>query len=224
MLGAVVAVALTGGPSKSAGAVPERGSLTNALPDAAAVNTLLAKIAQHGNVLGSPSAPATLVEYVDMQCPYCRQFELDVMPKVVAHYVRAGKLKVELRPIAIVGPDSERGRTATIAAGDQNRLFNFAQLLFANQGTENTGWLDDAMVTAAAASIPGLDVPRLLEASGSERTATQAAGFDDQATRDGVDSTPTILVGKSGESLHNVTLTSPTNTESVTAAIQAALG
>ena len=30
-----------------------------------------------------------------------------------------------------------------IAAGAQNKAFNFAQILYDNQGTENTGWLND---------------------------------------------------------------------------------
>ena len=70
-----------------------------------------------------------------------------------------GKVKIEARPIAFIGPDSERGRAAALAAAAQNRMFNFMEILYFNQGPENTGWLDDAMVKAAAASIPGLDVP-----------------------------------------------------------------
>ena len=84
------------------------------------------------------------------------------MPELIRRYVRTGKVKVEARPIAFIGPDSQRGRAAALAAAKQNRLFNFSQLLYFNQGTENTGWLNDAMIKAAAASIPGLDVPRLL--------------------------------------------------------------
>ena len=48
-----------------------------------------------------------------------------------------------------------------IAACKQNRGFNFAQLLYFNQGPENGGWLDDAMVAAAATSIPGVNVAAL---------------------------------------------------------------
>ena len=36
-------------------------------------------IPQHANVLGSPSAPVTLVEYGDLQCPICRSFAVDIM-------------------------------------------------------------------------------------------------------------------------------------------------
>ena len=90
-----------------------------ALPGAADVERLLKGIPQSGNVLGSPTAPATLVEYVDLQCPYCQQFETQVMPNVIDKYVRTGKLKVEIRVLAFIGPDSQRGQSAAIAAGNQ---------------------------------------------------------------------------------------------------------
>jgi Thioredoxin len=126
------------------------------------VHRLFAGIPQRVNVLGRPSAPVTLVEYVDLQCPFCQAFETQVMPKLVARYVRTGEVKVVMRPIAFIGPDSERGRLAALAAARQNRLFDFSELLYFNQGAENSGWLDDAMIRRAAASIPGLDVGTLL--------------------------------------------------------------
>jgi protein-disulfide isomerase len=142
--------------------LPAHGSLVGAPPGAADVQQLLRGIQQHGNVLGSLAAPVTMVVYLDLQCPYCRQFETEAMPTLVSRYVRARTLKVEVRPIAFVGPDSVRGRTAMLAAGRQNRLFDFTQLLYVNQGAENTGWLSEAMIESTAAGIPGLDLPLLL--------------------------------------------------------------
>jgi protein-disulfide isomerase len=220
--GVVLASTLGGGSSGTTTSVPERGSLVNALPGAAAVQTEFSGIPQRGNVLGAANAPVTLVEYVDLQCPYCREFELQVMPDLIERYVRPGTLRVELRPIVIIGPDSTRGRNATIAAGDQNRMFNLSQLTYLNQGTENTGWLDDDFVTRAAASIPGMNVPELLTAMDSAKTADTASAFDGQATHDGVSGTPTILVGKTGSTPRTVAMTSVTDTQAVVAAIEAA--
>src|SRR5262249_6978019 len=162
-------------------------------------NRLFSGIGQRGNVLGSPSAGVTMVEYIDLQCPFCREFETQALPTLVNRYVRPGKLRIEARPIAFIGPDSERGRLAALAAAKQNRLFNFAQLPYDTQGVENPGWLDNPMITAAAASIPGLDVPRLLSDRNSSGVADQARELDLQARADRVSKTPTILVGKTGE-------------------------
>jgi protein-disulfide isomerase len=192
------------------------------LPDSADVQQLLAGIPQQGNVLGKPSAPVTMVEYVDLQCPFCQQFETTVMPSLISRYVRKGKLKVEARTVAFIGPDSVRGRAAALAAGNQNKQFNFMQLLYDNQGVENTGWLSDNMVKSAASSITGLDVNRLLSERNSSAVSDRARGLDSEATAAGISKTPTILVGKTGSTPNEVTLTSPTDKASVAAAIAAA--
>jgi protein-disulfide isomerase len=217
-VGGVLAVKLTGGSD------PKPPPPGVALPGAGDVQRLLKGIPQSGNVLGSPTAPVTMVEYVDLQCPYCQQFETQAMPTVIERYVRSGKLKVEARVLAFIGPDSVRGQSAAIAAGDQDKQFNFIQLLYANQAGENGGWLSDDMVRSAAASIPGLDVDKLLAASDSDAIHAQAQTYVSQATADKVSGTPTLLVGQSGRTLTTVGLSSPTDLQSVADAIDAALG
>jgi protein-disulfide isomerase len=56
-------------------------------PEAARVTAMLRGIPQHGPWLGRKDAPLTLVEYVDVQCPYCARFSHDVFPAVVRKYV-----------------------------------------------------------------------------------------------------------------------------------------
>jgi len=198
LIGAAVGVAsaLRGGSSGNSTPQPVAG--------AARVQSLFRGIAQHGNVLGRPSAPVTLVEYADLQCPYCRDFGLQAEPSLIKRYVRTGRVKVVFRPLAFLGPDSVRGRNAVIAAGLQNKLFDVVQLLYANQGVENTGWLDDKIVEAAARSVPSIEVARLLADRDSAAVARQAQSFDSQAMTDGVHSTPTVLVGKTGGVLRQV--------------------
>jgi protein-disulfide isomerase len=220
-VGITLGIVLSGGSKQTA--VPARGSLTNALPGAADVQRLLRGVPQHGTVLGSPSAPVTLVEYIDLQCPICREFETQAMPTLIPRYVRTGKVKVEARPIAFIGPDSERGRAAALAAAEQNRLFDYTQLLYVNQGPENSGWLTDQLVGAAAASIPGLDVRRLLTDRNSAAVKAQERAIDQQASSAGVRGTPTIDVGRTGSTLHRVVLPAPTDPQPVVAAIEAAL-
>jgi 2-hydroxychromene-2-carboxylate isomerase len=132
-------------------------------------------------------------------------------------------VKVSLRVLDFIGPDSSRGRNAIIAAGAQNKAFDLAQLLYDNQGTENTGWLDDAMVAHAARSIPGLNPRRLFATRGSARVKQQASAFDDAAAADGVTGTPTLFVAAPGTSRQEVALASPTDERSLVAAIEAAL-
>jgi protein-disulfide isomerase len=226
LLGAIgvgLAAAFHGGSSSPATTVAAKGSLKNAIPGAADVRKLFRGISQSGNVLGHRSAPVTMVEYADLQCPYCRDFETQAMPSLVTDYVRSGKVKLELRPLAFIGPDSVRGRNALIAAGNQQKLFDLMELFYINQGTENTGWLSEDLVRNAAASIPGLDVTKMLDDRKSSAVEAKASAFDAAAQDAAVTSTPTILVGKSGGKLHLVTLSSPSDGNSVAKAIEGLL-
>lgn len=221
-LGIALAVALTQGGSSSAD-VPERGTLTNAIPGARDVDQQLRGIPQQGRVLGKASAPVTMVEYVDLQCPYCRQFHAYVLPTLIERYVRPGKLKIETRPIAFIGPDSERGRAAILAAGQQNRFFNLMGLFYFNQGAENAGWLSDDMITSASASIPGFDVPALLAARDTSQVKDESERLNSLATTDNVQGTPTVFVGKSGDALQQLPTADASDPAPVTAAIEKAL-
>jgi protein-disulfide isomerase len=188
-VGIVLAATLThGGSNKPA----------TALPNAQSANALFRGIPQRGLVLGSRTAPARMVVYIDLQCPICREYETSVMPDLISRYVRTGKAQLELRPWAFIGPDSARGQAALFAAAAQNHAFQFAQVLFDNQGTENTGWLTDDMLTRIATSVPGLNVSQLMR----ERTryAAAAAAVAKSAAANSVTGTPTIFVGpRSGQ-------------------------
>jgi protein-disulfide isomerase len=221
----VLGVVLTrgGGSDSSLKGLPAVGSCTTGLPGCSDVTALFKGIPQTGTVLGSPTAPVTMVEYIDLQCPFCQEFETQVFPDILKKYVKTGKVKVEVRLLDFIGPDSSRGRKAMIAAAKQNKAFQFAELLYFNQKTENTGWLNDAMIGQAAASVPGLKVPQLLSDRNSGSTKSQASEFDKQQTADNVSGTPTLFVGKSGKKGKQVPLASSTDEASVVTALDDAL-
>jgi protein-disulfide isomerase len=204
-------------------AVAGNGSSSTSLKQVGTVRTMLRGIPQHGNVLGSPTAPVTMVEYVDVQCPYCDAFAREVLPTLVRDAVRTGNVKLIVRPLAFIGPDSVRGRNALVAAGKQGRFFNLMELLYLNQGTENTGWLSDDLVRRAGAAV-GLDVARFDRTRNAPAVAAAATAFDAVAKADNVHTTPTVLVGKTGGALSEIQLSSPTDLASVENAIQLASG
>jgi protein-disulfide isomerase len=219
----VLIVVFTGGGSSTPKNVPTVGSIAAGLSGSAEVEADFKGIPQKGLTLGSAAAKVTLVEYIDLQCPFCQQFDTQVFPSIVSEYVKTGKVKVEARVLDFIGPDSSRGRKAMVAAGDQNRAFNYAQILYINQRTENTGWLNESMVASAAASIPGLDVTKLLADRNSPAVAKVASGFDTQAAAAKVSETPTLLVGRTGTTPKVVPITSPTDKATLVAALDTAL-
>ncbi|MGD0714303.1 MAG: thioredoxin domain-containing protein [Gaiellaceae bacterium] len=196
----VLAIVLSGGGGSSGipKVVQTVGSLASGLPGAADVQRMYKGIPQKGFFLGSPFAPVQMVIYIDLQCPICQQFETTAAPTLVSKYVRTGKLRIEVKPWAFIGPDSYRGQAAMMAAAKQNKAFNFAQVLYDNQGTENTGWLNDGMIYQIAESVPGLNVPQLLSDRKSSTVKKEASDVAADADANKVTGTPTVFVGKSG--------------------------
>jgi len=218
----VLAVVLTGGKD-SASSAPAVGSLANALPGASEVNDDLKGIPQNGMTLGSAKAPVTMTEYIDLQCPICREFESVVMPNVIKKYVRTGKVRVDTRVLKFIGPDSEKARKAMLASAKQNKGYNFALVLYANLGTENTGWLTDSFLNQIGASVPGLKVRQMRSEMGSSDVSSQGSQMDKQGETDKVPGTPTIYVGKTGSKGTVVALANADDEATLTQAIESAL-
>jgi len=198
---AIVLAVVLGGGSSSAGVpkgTPRVGSLSNGLPGAAQVEAMYKGVPQHGLTLGSAFAPVKMVMFIDLQCPVCQYWEVTWMPTFVQKYVRTGKVQIQLKPWAFIGPDSGRGQAATIAASLQNKAYNLAEVLYLNQGKENTGWLTDSMIAQIAASVPGLRVYKLFSDRNSATVKNTTSQVDSLAQTDKVTGTPTIFVGKRG--------------------------
>jgi protein-disulfide isomerase len=193
-----LAIALSGGGSGIPKNVATFGAASTGLPGATDVEAMYKGIPQKGLKLGSPSAPVQMVMYIDLQCPICQNFETTITPTLITKYIRNGKVRLEIKPWAFIGPDSTRAQKAMFAAAEQNKAFEFAQVLYDNQGTENTGWLNDAMIIQIAESITGLNVPTLLTARNSATVKQDIAGVASAALANKVTGTPTVLVGKNG--------------------------
>jgi protein-disulfide isomerase len=194
----VLIVVFTGGGSSTPTITQTTGSAAAGLPGATEAQAMYKGIPQTGLKLGSPKAPVQMVMYIDLQCPICQNYETTVMPTIVSQYIRAGKVRLEIKPWAFIGPDSTRGQKAMFAAAEQNKAFQFAQVLYDNQGTEQTGWLTDDMLISIAGSVTGMNVPKLMTARNSSTIAQEIKDVEAAATADKVAGTPTIFIGKAG--------------------------
>jgi protein-disulfide isomerase len=202
IIGIVLGIVLSRGGGNS-GALPSNtpavgNCASNGLPGCADVESLFKGIPQQGLYLGSPLAPAQMVMYIDLQCPFCQNYETTVMPTIIEKYVRTGKVRVRVEPWAFIGPDSTRGQKAMFAAAKQNKAWNFAEVLYYNQQTENTGWLSDSMVAQAAASVTGLNVKKLMSDRNGSDISSQIADVESSARANKVSGTPTVFVGRNG--------------------------
>ena len=58
-------------------------SSTSTMQNATDVAKMFKGVPQNHFVLGSPSAPVTMTEFIDLQCPDCQSFELNELPALV---------------------------------------------------------------------------------------------------------------------------------------------
>jgi protein-disulfide isomerase len=200
---------------------PSRPAPAAQLLNLAATDALLAGIAQKGVVLGRPDAPVRLVEFADLQCPYCGELARVTLPTLIARYVRSGKLSLEFRGLSFVGADSERLLRLAQAASARSRLWQVVELSYQNQGAENTGWATDDMLDslARAASSHSRDLLAAQQASWVTANITRDARMAESV---GVTGTPYVLLGRRGEPLRHLAL-APTDLAGFEAAIEGAL-
>ena len=182
----------------------------------------LAGIPQRGIVLGAPDAPVTLVEYVDLQCPYCAEWAARTFPVLVADYVRTGKLRIVFHGLAFIGPDSNTALRTAVAAGRANHLWDVVHGLYLSQGAENAGWINDTLVRDIAGGVPGLEPDELLAARWEKTIDPELERFAAAAKAAGVNGTPAFQVGPTGGLLERVEVGS-LGPDGIVPAIDAAL-
>jgi protein-disulfide isomerase len=189
----VVAIVISsGGSDKKSGGSPE-GTAAGATQ----AEQLLNGIPQKGTTLGSPKAPVTVEEFADLQCPFCRDYTVGTFPKLVATYVKPGKVKMVFQNYAFIGPDSLTAARAAEAAAKQNKLWHFIDVFYNNQGSENTDYVTDDFLKKIADGA-GVDVKKMLADRQDPKVDQAIAKAQQSAQQAGVNSTPTFLIKKAG--------------------------
>jgi protein-disulfide isomerase len=171
----------------------EADSATPTTTTPSSPSTLLDGIPQERAVLGAEDATVTLIQFEDLQCPICKRYQEEGFPGIVEEYVRPGKVKIRFVGLAFIGPDSEKALLYTLAAGEQGKLWQFADGLYANQGEENSGWVTDELLQELAGDFD-LDWEKLKTDADGAVTLQQANSMATEAEQRGVPGTPWFYV------------------------------
>jgi len=194
---AIVAV-LIAVSSGGGGSVSGLQTGTASAKTTATVQKLLTGIPQSGVTLGSSSAPVTLTYYGDLQCPICRDFTLTGgFAPLVANEVRAGKVKIVYKAFETATRDPSVFRTqqvAALAAGQQQRFWNFTELFYHQQGTEGSNYVTEAYLSGLARQIPGFNLAKWQSDRSSSALATSITTDEQAGTKLGVQGTPSLIM------------------------------
>lgn len=211
---AVVALIVVNGSSSDSGGDAEN------IEGAAEVESGLRGLWQFGLVLGDPEAPVKLVEFGDLQCPVCKGFAEEILPPIVENQVRNGEARLEFRNFTIVGPQSVDAGAAALAAGEQERGWQFIELFYRNQGAENSGYADDAFLEAVARAAGVEDMARWNEDRKLLRPQVETTSRE--ARQLGFNGTPSFGIQGTGTGQRLETLGTPSSTQAFEEAIEEA--
>ena len=127
------------------------------------VSSLLGGIPQHGTILGSPKAPITLWVYADLECPTVKRFVTAYLPSIIRTWVRDGTVKLDYRSLRTDTYDEQiffDQEAAALAAGRQNKMWNYALTFIHEQGETHTSYATDEFLADIASQVPGLSPTR----------------------------------------------------------------
>lgn len=88
-------------------------------------------------VLGKDTATVTLIEFSDYQCPFCERFYKQTESQLKKEYIDPGKVKFYYRdfPLSQIHPGAQKAAEAARCAGDQNKYWEYHNLVFQNQAS-----------------------------------------------------------------------------------------
>jgi protein-disulfide isomerase len=148
-------------------------------------------------LVGSPSATVVVDVYEDFQCPICKQFEEQSGP-LLKQYLDKQVIKINYRPIAILDSASstQYSTRALNSAGcvvdtSLDAFPKYHALLFANQPPENSAGLPDSKLIDLAKQAGATNVDTCINDQGFKGWTQRVT---DQASKDKVTGTPTVLV------------------------------
>jgi len=175
------------------------------------VTRLLAGIPQHDRALGYDAAPVTLEVFADLKDPDSRNWWNNYLPAIIKQDVRTGRLQLRFHsyktntnsPVEFVTE-----QTAALAAGAQNKLWNYADTFYHQQRnapktSEFDPYATNNFLKSVAQQVPGLNLDRWQTDRHTERREEQPSEETKTATSYRLYVTPSFRIGRTGHPLTN---------------------
>lgn len=144
---------------------------------------------------GSPTAPVTVYEMSDFQCPYCKRFSQETFPEIERSYIKPGKVRwVYINfPLTHLHPHAAPAGELALCAARQNGFWPIHDLLFQYQET----WAplkEAGPFFVSLADSAGLSKKALLACLQDPETQKNLQAEAEGAQRAGASSTPAFYI------------------------------
>jgi protein-disulfide isomerase len=148
----------------------------------------------HGRSLGDAGAPVKIEVWADFQCPVCQSFTLGIEPQLISTYVTTGKVQLTYHDLAFIGQESfDAAAAARVSEAIGPGFWAMHDLLFANQGAENSGAFSQDRL-ASMAVLLGMDRAAFLSGLNDPKYRAAVTVETQQGTAAGINQTPTLAI------------------------------
>lgn len=149
------------------------------------------------NSMGDPNAPVKMVEYSDFQCPFCKRFRDETLPRLIDEYIATNKVYFTYVPYGPtgqwIGPESEDSAKASFCAAEQGKFWDYHDILYANQTGENVGNFTSQRLMAFANALK-LDMKAFRSCFNQDKYRARLIEGITQGIQKGIGGTPSFLV------------------------------
>ena len=144
-----------------------------------------------GQSLGSADAPLTMVEFTDLQCPYCRQFAVATFDEIKKNWIDTGKLRYVTRDYPLdFHPQAMPAARAARCAGEQGKFWDMRLAL-----VRNANLLSADYIRKTAADLK-LDAAAFSSCAASSKYDAEIRADMQEGARLGIDGTPMFVIGR----------------------------
>ena len=187
LIAAVAAFAIVLACSKSSSA--------SAAAAATGPDSVLLKRADHARIEGSASAPVWVIEVSDFQCPFCRQFHDESYGELKRAYVDSGKVRIAYVNFPLsMHRNAYAASEAAMCAAVQDKFWPMHDVLFTTQ-KQWEGLASPQQMFDSLAAAQGVEPAAFKKCMSAHLTKPLIDADIDRATKQGVESTPTFLIG-----------------------------
>ena len=149
-------------------------------------------------ILGNPDAKITVVEFGDYQCTFCYKFHNDVMKKINDKYIESGDVNFVYKDFPLNGKSSILASEASYCAQQQDRFWTYHDMLYANWGGENTGWITQEILIDFAKES-GLNLEKFSSCIKNSEFRQKVLNNEQFAKEININATPSFLIFNDNE-------------------------
>lgn len=173
------------------------------------VAVLFAGIPQHGVILGRPAAPVTLQVFVDLEDHGDGTLWFDfVLPAILERFGRTNLIRLEfhsLKTDTLNGGPFITQQTAALAAGAQNKLWNYVATFMNEQGQEFTNYATETFIIGIAKQVPGLNIAKWEKSRTTQMSKIVMADNYNARHHHNLNATPAFRIGLTGGHMKTLT-------------------